>query len=143
MTVDWAHFTPISALFGGAMIGAAAGALMLGMGRIMGAAGILGRGLEFGAGDVAWRWWMIAGLALSPLVARPLWGAPAPVFSAGWATLAIGGLLVGVGSRLGSGCTSGHGVCGVARLSARSLAATAIFVAVGVATTFVARHGAG
>jgi hypothetical protein len=139
MTVDWTHFTPISALAGGAMIGAAAALLALGEGRILGAAGILGRALE-GREGAGWRWSLILGLALAPILARIGWGAAAPVFATPWPTLLVSGLLVGFGARLGSGCTSGHGVCGMARLSPRSFVATGLFMAAGFATVFVVRH---
>ena len=140
MTIDWAHFTPFSALAGGAMIGAAAALLILGAGRILGAAGILGGALDGRDGEAAWRWSLIVGLVLSPLIARALWGAAAPVFATHWPALIASGLLVGLGARLGSGCTSGHGVCGLARLSPRSFAATGIFMATAFVTVFVARH---
>jgi len=143
MTIDWAHFTPFSALAGGAMIGAAAALLILGAGRILGAAGILGGALDGRDGEAAWRWSLIVGLVLSPLIARALWGAAAPVFATHWPALIASGLLVGLGARLGSGCTSGHGVCGLARLSPRSFVATAIFMATAFVTVFVARHVVG
>ena len=143
MNVDWAHFTPVSALVGGALIGLAATLLIVGLGRVMGAAGIVGGALEINDPDVTWRWSLIVGLVLSPLAARALWGAAQPAFAAhGWA-LVVSGLLVGFGARLGSGCTSGHGVCGLARLSRRSFAATAIFMATAFATVFVVRHVSG
>ncbi len=139
MTIDWTHFTPLSALAGGATIGAAAALLILGAGRVMGAAGILGGALD-GRGDAAWRWSLIAGLGLAPSLAQGFWGAAAPTFTAGWPVLLVSGLLVGFGARLGSGCTSGHGVCGLSRLSPRSMDATALFMGAGFATVFVARH---
>ena len=143
MTIDWANFTPISALAGGALIGLAAALLILGLGRVMGAAGIVGGALEIRDAEAPWRWSLIAGLVLSPLIARALWGAAAPVFAGHWPALIASGLLVGLGARLGSGCTSGHGVCGLARLSPRSFAATGIFMATAFATVFVARHVVG
>ncbi len=138
MTIDWVHFTPLSALAGGAMIGAAAALLILGAGRVMGAAGIVGGALD--GRDAAWRWSLIAGLAAAPSLARGLWDAAEPTFTAGWPVLLVSGVLVGFGARLGSGCTSGHGVCGLSRLSPRSLVATALFMAAGFATVFVVRH---
>ena len=143
MTIDWAHFTPFSALAGGALIGLAAALLILGLGRVMGAAGIVGGALEVHDAEAPWRWALIAGLALSPFLARALWSVAPPVFAAPWLTLVASGLLVGFGARLGSGCTSGHGVCGLARLSSRSFAATGIFMATAFVTVFVARHVVG
>jgi uncharacterized membrane protein YedE/YeeE len=143
MTIDWAHFTPLSALAGGALIGLAAALLILGVGRVMGAAGIVGGALEIRDAEAPWRWSLIVGLVLSPLIARALWGAAQPVFAAHWPALIASGLLVGFGARLGAGCTSGHGVCGLARLSPRSFAATGIFMATAFATVFVARHVVG
>jgi uncharacterized membrane protein YedE/YeeE len=140
MNIDWAHFTPVSALGGGALIGLAAALLILGLGRVMGAAGIVGGALDVHDADTPWRWSLILGLVLSPLVARVLWSVAEPVFAAHGLALAASGLLVGFGARLGSGCTSGHGVCGLARLSLRSFAATGIFMAAAFATVFVVRH---
>jgi uncharacterized membrane protein YedE/YeeE len=143
MMIDWAHFTPFSALAGGALIGLAAALLILGLGRVMGAAGIVGGALEVHDAEAPWRWALIAGLGLSPFLARALWSVAPPVFAAPWLTLVASGLLVGFGARLGSGCTSGHGVCGLARLSPRSFAATGIFMATAFVTVFVARHVVG
>jgi len=140
MTIDWAHFTPLHALSGGALIGVAAAILILGAGRVMGAAGIVGGVLSGPAGERGWRLALIAGLLLSPALAHLLWGAGAPAIATPWPMLVAAGLLVGFGARLGSGCTSGHGVCGVSRLSPRSLAATALFMTAGFATLFAVRH---
>jgi uncharacterized membrane protein YedE/YeeE len=140
MTIDWAHFTPGSALAGGILIGLAAAWLILEDGRILGASGLLGGLIPPRSGDWQWRALALLGLVLSPLVARFLFAPPAPVIEANAATLIVGGLLVGFGTRLGNGCTSGHGVCGLARLSPRSLAATATFMAVGFLTVFLVRH---
>ena len=143
MDIDWAHFTPGSALAGGALIGLAAALLILGLGRVMGAAGIVGGALEVRDADAPWRWALIAGLVLSPFLARALWSVAPPVFAAHGLALVASGLLVGFGARLGSGCTSGHGVCGLARLSPRSFVATGIFMATAFATVFVVRHVVG
>jgi len=143
MTNDWAHFTPASALGGGALIGLAATILILGAGRIMGAAGILGGALAMRPDDMEWRLSLIAGLLLAPTVMMLFGAADRPHFDASWPVLIVSGLLVGFGTRLASGCTSGHGVCGIARLSPRSLAATALFVATGFLTVFVVRHAIG
>ena len=140
MSLDWAHFTPWSSLAGGLLIGLAAAALILGVGRIMGAAGIVGGVVDPHPDDLAWRLWLIAGLLIAPSLARILWNASPPVFTTSAPILVVAGLLVGFGARLGSGCTSGHGVCGLARLSPRSLAATIIFMAAGFATVFATRH---
>ncbi len=140
MTIDWTHFTPLSALGGGAMIGAAAGLLILGMGRILGAAGILAGALAVSRQEANWRWFLIAGLMLSPGLAHWAWAAQAPEISTHWPILVAGGLCVGFGARLGSGCTSGHGVCGVSRLSPRSMLATSLFTGSGFATTYFIRH---
>ena len=143
MHIDWSHFAPLSALAGGALLGLAAALLILGAGRLLGAAGIVAGALEIEDPDARCRWALIVGLVVSPLLARALWGAPAPVFVADWPTLVASGLLVGFGARLGAGCTSGHGVCGLARLSPRSLAATATFMATAFTVVFVARHVVG
>lgn len=143
MSFDAAHFTPYASLAGGAMIGAAAGLLILGAGRILGAAGIFAGALQTRGREGVWRLWWLAGVVLAALLARLAWGASAPVFAQGAPTLIVSGLLVGFGARLGSGCTSGHGVCGLARLSSRSLAATLVFMAAGFATVFLVRHALG
>lgn len=139
MTIDWAHFTLLAALGGGALIGLAGAFLVLGGGRVLGAAGIFGGAVEARQG-LAWRWSLIAGLLLAPTLARAVWGAAPPLFAMTPLSFAAAGLLVGFGARLGAGCTSGHGVCGVARLSPRSFVATALFMASAFATVFVARH---
>ncbi|RJQ49256.1 MAG: YeeE/YedE family protein [Gammaproteobacteria bacterium] len=135
------HFTPISATLGGLLIGLAAAGLLLFNGRIAGISGILGGLLDLPRGDVSWRGAFIAGLIAGGLLL--LWFYPQalalpPDYS--FATYAIAGLLVGYGTRLGSGCTSGHGVCGIARLSPRSLAAVATFMVSALVTVFVVRH---
>jgi uncharacterized protein len=140
MTIDWTHFTPGSALLGGLLIGLAAAWLILVEGRILGASGILGGLAPPRAGDWEWRVALLAGLIAAPLLARALVHMARPVIEADMATLIAGGLMVGFGTRLGAGCTSGHGVCGVARLSPRSIAATATFMVAGFLTVFVVRH---
>ena len=140
MTIDWPSFTPWTALAGGALIGLAAVLLVLLNGRIAGISGILGGLLKPVRGEVAWRLAFVLGLVGAPL-AWAAWAAlPAPRIDAGWAALVLAGLLVGIGTRYGAGCTSGHGVCGLSRFSARSLAATAVFMGAGFATVFVLRH---
>ena len=140
MTIDWSHFTPWASLAGGALIGLAAAMLVLFNGRVAGISGILGGLLVPRRGEIAWRFAFVAGLLLAP-AAMVLFGKPpAPRIDAGFGLLAIAGLLVGVGTSYGSGCTSGHGVCGISRLSPRSLVATAAFMGAGIVTVFLARH---
>jgi len=138
--IDWPHFTPWAALAGGVLIGIAAAMLVLLNGRIAGISGVLGGLLRPAKGDIAWRAAFVLGLVGAPLVYGLFAVLPAARIDAGYGTLALAGLLVGVGTRYGAGCTSGHGVCGLARLSPRSLAATGVFMAAGFATVFVARH---
>ena len=137
-----ASFDPISALLGGALIGLASVSLMIFTGRIAGISGILGGCLTLAAGDKVWRFAFIGGLILAP-VASGLLGYPLPTpdMPASWVMIAIAGLLVGFGARLGGGCTSGHGVCGIARLSARSIVATVIFMATAIVVVAIMRHG--
>lgn len=140
MTIDWTHFTPWYSLYGGLLIGLASGLFILFNGRIAGISGILGGMLRAGRGDRSWRLAFLAGLIGSPLIyslAAPL---PSVRIDADYATLVVAGLLVGVGTRYGSGCTSGHGVCGLSRQSPRSLVAVASFMLAGFATVFVVRH---
>ena len=140
MTIDWTHFTPWPALAGGALIGLAAALFLLLNGRIAGISGVLGGLLKPVSGDIAWRAAFVLGLVAAPLVYGLFARLPVPQIDADHAALVVAGLLVGVGTRYGSGCTSGHGVCGVSRLSPRSLVATASFMAAGFATVFVIRH---
>jgi uncharacterized membrane protein YedE/YeeE len=140
MTVNWTDFTPWSALGGGLLIGLAAALFVLFNGRIAGISGIVGGLLRPAPGERGWRIAFLLGLVAAPLVytlAAPL---PAMRIDAGTGTLIAAGLLVGVGTRYGAGCTSGHGVCGLARGSARSLAATLAFMGAGFATVFIVRH---
>jgi hypothetical protein len=133
--------TPLSALLGGALIGLSASLVLLTHGTIAGVSGLLGGALARGTPDRGVRLWFLAGLAAAGLGLARL--APS-AFGAGGATpawaVAAAGLLVGYGTRLGNGCTSGHGICGLSRLSPRSLAATLTFVLAGAATVFVTRH---
>lgn len=140
MQIDWPHFTPLPALAGGVLIGLAATLLYLSEGRILGAAGILGGLVNPKPGKWLWRLAVIAGLFASAPLAVLLFGAQGPVINLSATPLVIAGLLVGAGSRLANGCTSGHGVCGLARLSPRSAAATATFMATGFLTVFIVRH---
>lgn len=137
------HFTPLSGLIGGALIGLASALLMWLTGRLAGVSGILGGSLTAND-DRAWRLAFIAGLIVAALIG-PLFGTPgaARLSSSNLALTAAAGLMVGFGSRMGNGCTSGHGVCGFARISARSITATLVFMAVAVATVAIVRHGFG
>lgn len=138
------NLTLLSGLLGGALIGLATALLMLLTGRIAGISGIFGGLLPLHATDRGWRLAFIAGLLAAPLLAT-LGGAslPTPSMPASLAVIAIAGLLVGVGTRMSGGCTSGHGVCGTARLSARSITATLIFMLVAIVTVAIVRHGIG
>ena len=140
MTIDWNAFTPWSSLAGGVLIGVAAAMFVLLNGRIAGISGILGGLLKPIERDVAWRVAFVAGLVGAPLVYALVAAAPRLQIDAGYGALAAAGLLVGVGTRYGAGCTSGHGVCGLSRLSLRSLAATAAFMGAGFVTVFMVRH---
>ena len=140
MFIDWPAFTPWASLLGGAMIGAAAAVLVLFNGRIAGISGILGGLFQPVRGDVGWRLAFLAGLAGAPLVVGLFAALPLPHIDASYAALIGAGLLVGIGTRYGAGCTSGHGVCGMARLSPRSAVATAVFMGAAFLTVFVTRH---
>jgi len=140
MTIDWTAFTPWHALAGGALIGLAAALLVLLNGRIAGISGVLGALLVPKRGDIAWRVAFIGGLVAAPFVYTLFDALPLPRIDASMGALAAAGLLVGIGTRYGSGCTSGHGVCGLSRLSPRSLVATLAFMGAGFATVFVLRH---
>ena len=138
--LDWAHFTPWSSLAGGLLIGVATAMFLLFNGRIAGISGILGGLLRPMAGGIGWRIAFVLGLLGAPLVyglAAPL---PSVHIDADIASLIVAGLLVGVGTRYGSGCTSGHGVSGLSRLSPRSMVATASFMLAGFVTVFIVRH---
>ena len=140
MTVAWTAFTPGAALAGGVLIGSAVAMLLLLDGRIAGISGIVGGLLKPARGDVGWRVAFITGLLLAPAVYTLFALLPQLQIDASYGALVLAGLLVGVGTRVGGGCTSGHGVCGVSRLSPRSLVATLVFMGAGFATVFVARH---
>ncbi|MCZ4317273.1 YeeE/YedE family protein [Comamonadaceae bacterium G21597-S1] len=140
MTIAWMHFTPWASLAGGIMIGLASAVFILLGGRVLGISGILGGLLARRPGDVGWRLSFLLGLLAAPL-AYALFAQPVvPRIDAGWATLIVAGLLVGAGTRYGSGCTSGHGVCGLSQLSPRSLVATLSFMGAGFATVYLVRH---
>ncbi len=132
--------TVIASLTGGLMIGFAAAMLVLFNGRIAGISGILGGLLQAGTGDKAWRVLFVLGLVTAPFVYRIIFGLPAVTIDAGTIELIIAGLLVGIGTRYASGCTSGHGVCGISRGSIRSIVATLTFMAAGFVTVYLTRH---
>jgi uncharacterized membrane protein YedE/YeeE len=135
------NFTPVSAAIGGALIGLSAVLLMLSTGRIAGISGIFGGFLTTSTSDRGWRAAFIAGLILAPLTGGIAgYALTEPQMTASWTVIVVAGLLVGFGTRLGSGCTSGHGVCGIARLSPRSMTATAIFMATAVVVVALMRH---
>jgi uncharacterized membrane protein YedE/YeeE len=137
------NFTPIPAAIGGTLIGLAVALLMLTTGRIAGISGIVD-GLIGNADGKGWRAAFVAGLILAPLIARLVgFSLPMPRMPASWVVIAGAGLLVGFGTRLGGGCTSGHGVCGMARLSSRSIVATLIFMGTAMVVVAIARHGLG
>lgn len=139
MNLDWSAFTPATATVGGLLIGAAAVLLMAGAGRVAGISGILG-GLLPPQRDGAWRLAFLLGLCAAPWLYTLGTALPAIVVEAGTPRLIVAGLLVGIGTRYASGCTSGHGVCGLSRGSPRSLAATALFMAAGFAMVYITRH---
>lgn len=142
MTIDVANFTPWASLIGGAMIGLAAMLLMLVNGRVMGVSGILGGIIRpQGEGDVSWRLLFVGGMVLGPFIVWMVGGAPieiTPVASGIW--LYGAALLVGVGTAIGVGCTSGHGICGLARLSMRSLVAVMTFMTSAIIVVYIMRH---
>jgi len=140
MIIAWNQFTPWASFGGGLLIGLAVAMLLLLNGRIAGISGIMGGLLRPVRGDYAWRAAFVLGLAGAPLLYRLFLPLPAVQVDAGGVTLIVAGLLVGLGTRYGSGCTSGHGVCGLSRLSPRSLVATVAFMLAGFATVFVIRH---
>ena len=143
MQIDWIHFTPWLSLCGGILLGLASAAFILINGRILGISGILGGLLSPRMGDIGWRVAFLLGLATAPIAMTYLKSTEvlvAPRIEAGYPAIAAAGLLVGFGTRYGSGCTSGHGVCGLSRLSPRSLASTFIFMGLGFLVVYVFHH---
>jgi uncharacterized membrane protein YedE/YeeE len=140
MTIDWNAFTPWTAAIGGVVIGLATALFVLVNGRVAGISGIVGGALRPRAGDVAWRLAFIGGLMLAPLAYATFGGQTVATIDARYPILIVAGLLVGIGTRYAGGCTSGHGVCGLSRLSPRSLVATLAFMAAGFVTVYVVRH---
>ncbi|MCX7245712.1 MAG: YeeE/YedE family protein [Burkholderiales bacterium] len=141
MQIDWTAFTPIPALLGGVILGLAAALYIHLHGRLLGVSGIVGGLTKPQAGDWAWRLSFVVGLLSSPLLGGLFFDLHSVlIIDAGWGALILAGLLVGFGASYGSGCTSGHGICGLARLSARSLVATIAFMGAGFFTVFLLRH---
>jgi len=140
MMIDWEHFTPIWSLTGGVLIGVSAALLLLLNGRIAGISGILGELLKRQPGEMRWRMAFLLGLLIAPALFSIFLPFPTPTIEASNGALLFAGLLVGIGTRYAGGCTSGHGVCGLSRLSIRSLVATLCFMGSGMAVVFVTRH---
>jgi len=140
MHIDWIHFTPLASLGGGILIGLAAALLLLANGRVAGISGIAGGLLRPARGDIGWRLAFLLGLVAAPLAWLAFQAMPPAQIDHSPALLTVSGLLVGIGTRFGNGCTSGHGVCGIARFSPRSLVATLGFMLAGFVTVYAVRH---
>lgn len=140
MNIDWLNFTPWSSLAGGALIGLAVSLMIVANGRIAGISGLIGSLLQRRNEGVSEKVLFLLGLLVAPLIWGLFTTLPQIKFQGGWLTLTVAGLLVGIGTRYGSGCTSGHGVCGLSRLSPRSIIATACLMFSGFATVFILRH---
>ncbi|WP_374444780.1 YeeE/YedE family protein [Providencia sp.] len=140
MSIDWVNFTPVSAAIGGVLIGVAVAILLVFNGRIAGISGILGGILKPVKGDTAWKVAFILGIIISPLLFMWVAYTPEVNIAASTPVLIIAGLLVGFGTRLGSGCTSGHGICGMARFFRRSIVAVLIFMVVAFVTVAISNH---
>jgi uncharacterized membrane protein YedE/YeeE len=138
MEIDWINFTPFASFLGGIILGLASALMLILFGRIMGISGIIGTALERPKHDTLWRVVFLAGLASAAVIFAPLvdTSRTVPMTSSLW-LIALAGLLVGYGTRLGSGCTSGHGICGISRLSVRSIVATGVFMVTGIITVAV------
>lgn len=141
MQIDWNHFTPWASLAGGLLLGLASAMFVLLNGRVLGISGIIGGLLKPRAGDLSWRIFFVLGMVAAPAVWVALTGRAVEArIDASWLMVIIAGLMVGVGTRYGAGCTSGHGVCGLSRMSPRSLVATLAFMGAGFITVFFIRH---
>ena len=143
MTIDWEHFTPWASLGGGVLLGIASAMFLLLNGRILGISGIVGGLLAPRMGDIGWRLAFLLGMGAARFVfaaVMPPELLPVARIDASEPVIALAGVLVGIGTRYGSGCTSGHGVCGLSRLSPRSLVATLSFMAAGFAIVYLLRH---
>ena len=144
MVIDWLSFTPIPSLLGGIILGVAAALYVLLHGRILGISGIVSGLLHPKLADSAWRLSLVLGLISAPFLAALFFGIiPVVEIDSGWLAIVIAGLLVGFGAQYGSGCTSGHGICGLSRLSPRSLVATLAFMSAGFVMVFIIRHMSG
>ena len=143
MTIDWTAFTPWSALAGGALIGLAAALFIHANGRIAGISGIVGGLLRPSPGDRAWRLAFVLGMIAAPLLWSLATTLPPLIIAADWPLLIVAGLIVGISTRYGAGCTSGHGICGLARFSRRSFTATLLFMVTAIVTVFIIRHVVG
>jgi len=140
MQIDWANFTPLLSLFGGILIGLAVSLLLLLNGKIGGISGIIGKLLQYPSNDTGWRIFFLLGMIAAPITYRFIIKSPTIIIDTNLFILTIAGLLVGFGTQYGSGCTSGHGVCGIAQLSLRSFIATLTFMVMGFITVFFMRH---
>ena len=140
MTIDWTNFTPWTSLAGGLLIGLATVIFLMFNGRIAGVGGIVGGLVIPKRGDISWRVVFVSGLVLSPLAYSLVFNLPKLQVEANYYVLIVAGLLVGIGTRYGSGCTSGHGVCGLSRRSPRSIVATMGFMLAGFVTVYILRH---
>ena len=140
MLIDWNHFTPWASLTGGILLGLASALFILVNGRILGISGIVGGLLRPRSGDIGWRLSFVLGMLVAPLLYAAVVDLPSVRIDVSWATLLVAGVLVGFGTRYGAGCTSGHGVSGLSRLSLRSLVATLAFMATGFVTVYLVRH---
>ncbi len=140
MTIYWNHFTPWMSLAGGIVLGLASALFILFNGRVLGISGIVGGLLRPKTRDIVWRLSFLLGMLVAPSLYVAFIGPMVATIDASWAMVIVAGLLVGIGTRYGSGCTSGHGVCGLSRMSPRSLVATLSFMAAGFITVFLLRH---
>ena len=140
MNIDWHAFTPWTSLAGGLLVGLAAAIFLLANGRIAGISGIVGGLIKPVKGDISWRAAFVLGMVATPTLWALFAPLPALQIDAGYGLLIVAGLLVGVSTRYGSGCTSGHGICGISRLSLRSISATLTFMGTGILTVYIVRH---
>lgn len=143
MVIDWQHFTPWASLSGGLLIGLSTTLLLLTTGKIAGISGIVGGLLNWPKADKLWRLFFLVGMLIAPIAYQLLFHSPTINIDANWIVIIIAGLLVGFGTRYSGGCTSGHGICGISRLSARSIAATLLFILAGMSTVYIVRHTLG